>query len=134
MAVVVMHVRQSQISSSVPAIEPITIPAMAPPEIVLGQLQPESPEPEDCRGRRCGVESASSVDEDVEEREGSDDKVIGAWFWQVVSMSFFSLFVHEGSKRWEPWFVVRAKLRVRSGQCGGQNHGYRPRYSIDIPY
>lgn len=79
MAVVVMHVRQSQISSSVPAIDPITIPAMAPPEIVLGQLQPESPEPEDCRGRRCGVESVSGVDEGVEEREDSEEKVIGAW-------------------------------------------------------
>ncbi len=77
MAVVVMHVRQSQISSSVPAIDPITIPAMAPPEIVLGQLQPESPEPEDCRGRRCAVESVSDVDGDVE-MEDSEERVIGA--------------------------------------------------------
>lgn len=45
-----MHVRHSQIRRSVPAIDPITMPAIAPPERVEGQLQLS--EGGDWRGRR----------------------------------------------------------------------------------
>jgi hypothetical protein len=45
------HDRISHSSSSVPAMVPSTMPAMAPPESVLGQL---SEEVVDCREKRAG--------------------------------------------------------------------------------
>lgn len=75
-----MHERHSQISKRVPAIEPITIPAMAPPEREPEQLQLVSEF--DWRGERwCEVdEGEDETREEISEgRETGCGREIGAW-------------------------------------------------------
>jgi hypothetical protein len=78
-----MHERHSQISKSVPAIEPITIPAMAPPEREPEQLQLVSEF--DWRGERwCEVDEDEDEATREEISEGSETgcgRGIGAWMF-----------------------------------------------------
>ncbi|KAL4911835.1 hypothetical protein BDW62DRAFT_41714 [Aspergillus aurantiobrunneus] len=99
-----MHVRHSQISRSVPAIDPMTMPAMAPPDMVLGQEQASLLEPESvvCRGRMCAVVSGVVL-------EGMEGREIGAC---CVGQYGFEL--------GEPWFEMSSSSsdsKVGSGQA-----------------
>lgn len=83
----------NHIINNVPAIVPITIPAIAPPERLFGHEQEGSEE--DWRGLRRGWWSG------VEGGAGAG----GFWFWLLVFIVFT---VYVGWVVVEPWFCGRA--------------------------